>query len=302
MTLDQLKVLSTIIETGSFSAAAEKLNRVQSAVSIAIKRLEESLSVEIFNREGYRPELTDAGKEIHRQALNILKQSDFLNYTANQLSIGEESEIAIAIDGICPLQRVTPILKIFNKEHPHVRIQLYIEYLGGMERLNHNSIDLAFTQVFEWPVWTEAMHCMDLPVMPVASPEHALYKDAKNAKRNMEQHTQIVVSSSQHASLSVNVSQEAPIWQVGDFSSKQQLLKEGFGWGYMPQHLIQQDLDNGDLVMLNLRQNKSKKTKATGKHKYNVDIHKIYLVRRNDKPIGPMATKFWNLFEKSMSK
>ena len=300
MTLDQLKVLCSIIETGSFSAAADKLNRVQSAVSIAIKKLEESLSVEIFDREGYRPELTEAGREVYRQALNILKQTDFLNYTADQLAMGEEAEIAIAIDGICPLERITPILKAFNKEHPHVRIQLYIEYLGGMERLNQKSIDLAFTQIFEWSTWAEAIHCMDLPLMPVASPEHELFKDVENAKQNIEQHTQIVVSSSQHSQLSVNVSQEALIWQVGDFASKQQLLKEGFGWGYMPQHLVQQDLDNGDLVVLNLRQNKSKKTKATGKYKYDVDIHKIYLVRRNDQPVGPMATKIWALFEKSM--
>ncbi len=300
MTLDQLKVLCTIIETGSFSAAAEKLNRVQSAVSIAIKKLEESLAIEIFNREGYRPELTEAGKEIYRQALNILKQSDFLNYTADQLAIGEEAEIAIAIDGICPLDQITPILKIFNKEHPHVRIQLFIEYLGGMERLNEKSIDLAFTQVFEWPSWSDALHCMNLPVIAVASPEHVLILDPENAKQNMQQHTQIVVSSSQQAPLSVNVNQEGTIWHVGDFASKRQLIKDGFGWGYMPIHMIQDDLDNGKLVTLNLRQNSSKKTKTTGKDKFDVDIHKIYLVRRNDQPIGPLAKKIWRLFEEYM--
>ncbi|MFT5396520.1 MAG: DNA-binding transcriptional LysR family regulator, partial [Gammaproteobacteria bacterium] len=114
MTLDQLKVLCAVIETGSFSAAANKLNRVQSAVSIAIKKLEESLDIKIFDRDAYRPQLTEAGVEIHRQALTILKQTNFLNYTAEQLAIGEESEITIAIDGICPLAVITKNLKEFK--------------------------------------------------------------------------------------------------------------------------------------------------------------------------------------------
>jgi len=302
MTLDQLKVLCTIIDTGSFSAAAEKLNRVQSAVSIAIKKLEESLDIMIFDREGYRPQLTESGKEIHRQALTILKQTDFLNYTAEQLAMGEEAEIAIAIDGICPLDRITPVLKVFTIDHPHVRIQLYIEYLGSMERLNQESIDMAFTQVLEWPTWVEAIPWIEIPYIPVTAPEHPLALDSDNAKRNLEQHTQIVVSSSQQAPLSVNVMQEATIWHVGDFASKRQLLKEGFGWGYMPQHLIESDLKENKLTVLNLEKSKTKVKGKYGRVQDKVTIHQVHLVRRNDRPIGSLATKFWSLFEESINK
>lgn len=301
MTLDQLKVLCTIIDTGSFSAAADKLNRVQSAVSIAIKKLEESLDISVFDREGYRPKLTEAGKEIHRQALNILKQTDFLNYTAEQLAIGEEAEIAIAIDGICPLDLITPNLKKFKDDHPHVRIQLYIEYLGGMERLNQETIDMAFTQVLERPIWIDAIPWIEIPYVPVVSPNHALAIDSNNLRQNLEQHTQIVVSSSQQTPLSVNVMQEATIWHVGDFASKRQLIKEGFGWGYMPQHMIDTDLKQNKLVILNLdKDNRNIKGKS-GRIQDKVTTHQVYIVRRNDRPIGPLATRFWNLFEESIS-
>ncbi|MEE9286606.1 MAG: LysR family transcriptional regulator [Gammaproteobacteria bacterium] len=302
MTLDQLKVLCTIVETGSFSAAAEKLSRVQSAVSIAIKKLEEVLEIEIFDRQGYRPQLTEAGKEIYRQARNILKQADFLNYTAEQLSIGEEAEIAIAIDGICPLDLFTPVLKVFNAQYPHVRIQLYIEYLGSMERLSQGTVNLALTQVLEWPSWIEAIPWIEISYIPVAAPNHPLVTDGDNAIRNLNQYTQIVVASSQQAPLSINIMQDGSMWQVGDFSSKQQLLIEGFGWGYMPQHMIQSDLDNKNLVILNMKGNKMRAGRSSGTIQQAVDAHKLYLVRRNDRPVGPLAAKFWSLFKEISKK
>ncbi len=302
MTLDQLKVLCTIVETGSFSAAAEKLSRVQSAVSIAIKKLEEVLGIEIFDRQGYRPQLTEAGKEIYRQARNILKHADFLNYTAEQLSIGEEAEIAIAIDGICPLDLFTPVLKVFNAQYPHVRIQLYIEYLGSMERLSQETVNLALTQVLEWPSWIEAIPWIEISYIPVAAPNHPLVKDGDNAIRNLNQYTQIVVASSQQAPLSINIVQDGSMWQVGDFSSKQQLLIEGFGWGYMPQHMIQSDLDNKNLIILNMKGNKITAGRSSGPIQQAVNAHKLYLVRRNDRPVGPLAAKFWSLFEEISKK
>ncbi|GJM05406.1 MAG: LysR family transcriptional regulator [marine bacterium B5-7] len=301
MTLDQLKVLCAVIETGSFSAAAEKLNRVQSAVSIAIKKLEESLDIKIFDRDAYRPRLTEAGVEVHRQALTILKQTDFLNYTAEQLAIGEESEISIAIDGICPLDLITKNLKGFKEDNPHLRIQLYIEYLGGMERLSQGTIDIAFTQVLEWPTWIDAIPLVEIPYLPVVAADHPLAMTDNAINKEIDKFTQIVVSSSQKTPLSVNVMEEATIWHVGDFSSKRQLIVEGFGWGYMPQHMIDTDLKENKLVALNLGQG-NKNSKIKSRHSENiVTTHQLYIVRRNDRPIGPLASRFWNLFEEGIS-
>lgn len=301
MTLDQLKVLCTIIETGSFSAAAEKLHRVQSAISIAIKKLEESLAIKIFDREAYRPTLTEAGVEIHRQALAILKQTDFLGYTAEQLAAGEESEIAIAIDGLCPMTVITKKLKRFKEAHPHVRVQLYVEYLGALERLNQETIDIAVTQMFEQPDWLEAIPLLEIPYLPVVAPEHPLAMVDNNTTQRLAEYTQIVVSSSQQSALSVNVMQEATIWHVGDFDSKRQLIKEGLGWGYMPQHMIDKELKENKLIVLKQVEGKKKTKKKPRRLENTITKQQIYVVRRNDRPIGPMASSLWNLFEEDIN-
>ena len=54
LTLDQLRVLVAVADTGSFSAAARRLQRVQSAVSQSIQTLESTLRLTLFDRDGLR--------------------------------------------------------------------------------------------------------------------------------------------------------------------------------------------------------------------------------------------------------
>ena len=62
-TLDQLQILLCVVETGSFAAAARRLNRATSAITYAIDNLEFQLGLPLFDRVGTRrPELTEAGR------------------------------------------------------------------------------------------------------------------------------------------------------------------------------------------------------------------------------------------------
>ena len=63
VTLDQLRAFATIADEGSFSAAARKLRRVQSAVSHAIGIVEDQLGVQLFDRSARLPRLTAQGRK-----------------------------------------------------------------------------------------------------------------------------------------------------------------------------------------------------------------------------------------------
>ena len=64
-TLDQIAVFLAIVEAGSFTAAARKLNRATSVISYAVTNLEAQLGVSLFERAGARrPRLTEAGRAI----------------------------------------------------------------------------------------------------------------------------------------------------------------------------------------------------------------------------------------------
>ena len=79
MTLDQIRVLSTIVQTGSFRGAAELLHRTQPTLSVAIRNLEREFGFELFDRANYRPVLTTEGAKILSQAQKILGQVEELD-------------------------------------------------------------------------------------------------------------------------------------------------------------------------------------------------------------------------------
>jgi DNA-binding MarR family transcriptional regulator len=68
LTLDQMRIFAAVAETGSFSAAARRLGRVQSAVSQSIAGLEDQLGVALFDRSGKTPKLTPGGTAILARA------------------------------------------------------------------------------------------------------------------------------------------------------------------------------------------------------------------------------------------
>lgn len=62
MTYDQLEMLEAIVEKGSYKAAADHLHKSQPSLSMGIKKLEEEYGIRLFDRDQYRPKLTDEGK------------------------------------------------------------------------------------------------------------------------------------------------------------------------------------------------------------------------------------------------
>ena len=75
LTLDQFRVFLAVHDEGSFSAAARRLNRAQSAVSRTVVALENAIGVKLFDRAGYRPQVTQAGKALLADARTVIDRS-----------------------------------------------------------------------------------------------------------------------------------------------------------------------------------------------------------------------------------
>ena len=83
MTLSQLEMFRAIAQTGSISAAAQRVHRVPSNLTTRIKQLEAELGVELFIRENQRLRLSPAGR-------------NFLNYNNRILDLVEEARVSVA--------------------------------------------------------------------------------------------------------------------------------------------------------------------------------------------------------------
>src|SRR5262245_46175099 len=124
MELKQLRVLQAVGETGSFSAAAERLDYTQPAVSKIVAALERRLGTTLVDR-GIRPlRLTDAGSALVQRATAAFEQiaaaelevEAIANLSAGRLRVGTFSSAGAAM--------VVDALRVFRRGHPDVDVSI----------------------------------------------------------------------------------------------------------------------------------------------------------------------------------
>ena len=144
MTITQLKYVLAVAEHKNFTLAAEKCFVTQPTLSMQIQKIEEELSIQIFDRTKKPIQLTDIGHKIVSQAKNIVNEADRIQDIVEQQKgfIGGEFRLGI-IPTIMPTL-LPMFLNNFIKKYP--KIKLIIEELNTDEiitKLNNGSIDAA---------------------------------------------------------------------------------------------------------------------------------------------------------------
>jgi DNA-binding transcriptional LysR family regulator len=134
LTFDQLLVFHKIVQTGSFKSAAMQLHKTQPAISFSIKKLEEEMGVELFDRSSYRPSLNSYGKVLLEKSLPILQALKDLENLGQTFKQHEEPEVGISIDGIGLNNDLLKFLKNFSDQHPYTKLNMCLDLLSEAER------------------------------------------------------------------------------------------------------------------------------------------------------------------------
>ncbi|WP_088157996.1 LysR family transcriptional regulator [Achromobacter xylosoxidans] len=121
-TLEQLRHFAAAAESGSFSAAARRLGRAQSAVSTSVGLLEADLGVELFDRSRRNATLTAAGEVMLQEALELLRQAGALEQRALSFAAGREARLAIALDEGLPYLVADQLLKELAERYPALEL------------------------------------------------------------------------------------------------------------------------------------------------------------------------------------
>ncbi|QIH38146.1 hydrogen peroxide-inducible genes activator [Flavobacterium sp. Sr18] len=144
MTITQLKYVLAVAEHKNFTLAAEKCFVTQPTLSMQIQKIEEELSIQIFDRSKKPIQLTDIGQKIVNQAKNIVNEADRIQDIVEQQKgfIGGEFRLGI-IPTIMPTL-LPMFLTNFIKKYP--KVKLIIEELNTDEiitKLNNGHLDAA---------------------------------------------------------------------------------------------------------------------------------------------------------------
>jgi DNA-binding transcriptional LysR family regulator len=102
----QLRYFVEIADSGSFSAAAERLFVAQSALSRQIKALEHQLQTPLFERTARQPKLTAAGEAFYPRARNLLSELHKASEVATQIGSGQVGTLRLSHSSTVPMSGV----------------------------------------------------------------------------------------------------------------------------------------------------------------------------------------------------
>lgn len=256
VSLDQLRSFLAAVDEGSFSAAARKLRRAQSAVSELVSTLEDQIGVTLFDRSGRYPKLTPQGAVLLADARGIMAGVDFMKARAKGIAAGLEPELSVVVDVFFPLAAITEAAKEFRERFPGVPLRLFVEALGGAYKPVLDRI-ASLGVVGSLPIMPPSLsgeRLIALEFVVVAAPDHPL-ASVKGiiAKSELVKHVQLVLTDRTALSEGREFGVMSPqTWRLADLFAKHAFLLNGLGWGGMPVHAVERDLREGKLVKLSI--------------------------------------------------
>lgn len=288
ISLDHLVVLEAIVENGSFRMAANALHKAQSAVSYAIKELENQLGIVLFNRETYRPTLTDAGEAFYPKAKRLLQNARELSGFGRLIRQDIEPVLYLGVSALYPLAKLTPLLRDIQTHFPKTDIYLQMDILNDESRILSDEVHLAIVEKIRDNDLLDmaSLQSVKMPVVVASSHPLAAYEGPVD-RSVLLQHPQIIVKSSgSHPSLKAGILEGAPRWTVSDFPAKHMILLNGLGWGRMPEHIVHNDLDAGRLKEI------------TMEHAGITEVP-LTVIRKREYAHGRVAQYIWNSLTKT---
>ncbi len=287
MSMDQLRTFIAAAEEGSFSAAGRKLRRAQSVVSHTLANLEEQIGFALFERTGRYPQLTEAGRALLADARAAANSMDVFKAKARTLAEGLEPELAVSVDVMFPIARLTEAVQAFHAAFPTTPLRLYVEALGAVVQpvLDGRCRIGVIGSLPEVPEQFASDYLLSTPVVTVVAPGHPLAALGGLISRAVAaQYVQLVLTDRSPLTEGRNFGVLSPqTWRLADLGAKHAFLRAGLGWGHMPLHMVEEDFARGSLVPVTLEA-----MTMTGNA---FSMHAIHL---KDAPPGPAGRWFVN--------
>lgn len=252
ITSEHLELIIKIMENGSFSSAARLLNRVPSAVSMAIANIEAETNLTLFERSssGLRP--TAATLAIEPYARIILSKMDQINNriielgggvnTSLKIGVAADIDITYAMVGITKLAKKYPLLEISIIHKPHQKIKEMM-HLGEIEMC------ISFTE-FEYDRDENFSLIANDDLVIVVSPSY-FQKHRKELKslNQLSNLRQIVVATNRIEIPDKRVVLAESIWFADSLPVAIKLIEEGNGWGNLSYSAVKSLVESKQIIM-----------------------------------------------------
>ncbi len=261
ITLEALMVMDAIESRGSYAAAAEALDKVPSALSYIVQKLEEQLDVTLFQKQGRRSVLTPAGKHLLNEGRKLLAAAEQLRDSTRSIANGWESRIRIAIDSLFNTQRTFALFEGFLQEHPNIELDIREEVMSGSwEALIEDQVDLLIGAAAPVPqqkgIHAEPIAKFDR-VFAVSKNHPLAQRTSPVTHEELSRERTVVVHDSARSAIpwTKGIITQTRYFFVPTVDCKIRAQLAGIGCGHLPRQRVQTFLDRGDLVELEIENN-----------------------------------------------
>ncbi|NKB57377.1 MAG: LysR family transcriptional regulator [Alphaproteobacteria bacterium] len=236
MQLRQLKTFVAIAETGSFHAAAEKMSITQSAVSMQMKGLEETLQLDLFERSVRPPRLSNTGLLLLEQAREIVRLYDQL---LDSSPVASQLAGSIHIGSIPGASFILPeTLDNLRKTYRHLQVRVQSNLTDELVNLvSQGRLDAALVtepkdldpQLLSRPVLNE-------PMLVLAARDQSGLSDVEllNGNHYISFNRKAEVSRMVEESLTKRNIKVDPIMELDTLETFQMMIMRGLGVGILP--------------------------------------------------------------------
>jgi LysR family hydrogen peroxide-inducible transcriptional activator len=176
MELHQLRYFVAVAREGSISRAAENLFLAQPSLSTQIRKLEQDVGAELFERLARRVVLTAAGEAFLQSAERVLAELELGRERVAEVVGVRHGRVSVGVLPSVAAHLLPRVLAAFRNGHPGVRVQL-VEHDVSREfehMVRAGELDLAITRL---PVTLAGLRCHTLvrePILLLVPPEHPL--------------------------------------------------------------------------------------------------------------------------------
>ncbi|WP_322014643.1 LysR family transcriptional regulator [Paraburkholderia sp. J12] len=254
--LETLRVFRTVVESRSFTRAADTLAMTTPMVSRAISSLEKRLGNPLFDRTTRQISLTGTAERLYERCTRILDNLDALEAEVRNETREAAGVLRLVAHTTATINMLVPLLASFKRQHPEVTLDVTL-----IERpvdFVADGYDVGIVAPYMLTSEQTVTRLLEsIPQVIVASPAYLDAHRLPEEPADLAEHVFVAVSPSIRKSsvgfrtgaqevsvaLSFQVASNNPMFN-------REMVLQGFGLGILPEALIQDDLKSGRLIRL----------------------------------------------------
>ncbi|MFC1820896.1 LysR family transcriptional regulator, partial [Thermodesulfobacteriota bacterium] len=271
ITIEQINAFHAVSKYHGFSSAARRIYRTQSAVSIQVAKLEESIGQKLFHRTTKTIKLTDAGEILLRYVEDIKRLLDEAEQELNDLEEMERGHLMLCTSDTTACYRIPHILQAYRTKYP--RIEIIVRNATSLKTIDlvlQGEVDLGIATLSYLKTGLKTIPLFSRFDVVICHPDHPLTGRDEILLKDLEQYVCVLLDQNcssrrildeacEKAKVKLTIAMELSSIEV-----VKSFVSINSGISIVPEASILEEVKTGKLISLQIKEFKSERQSKMG--------------------------------------